>query len=230
LSDFVEGSPPRSRAGGSQDPAPQGSPEDGALPGGFRNPAAVTGGARGRKAPVWHHGLPTLAVCAAVATAMLFATLVFGLVFLVFDEPSDELSIKDLVVVLAQLALMAASVSLFTLVLGLIFDRLTSRAPAPVRVVAPALSLPLVGVVFLAVNWDKAGVYTLELGILFCLYWAAFLFQELLIRLFRRVWTRARAAVGFTLRAGPRPPTREAGRGAGASAPSKRAGRRARRR
>jgi amino acid transporter len=160
---------------------------------------------------VWHHVLATLVVFAAVATLALFATLVFGLVFLFFDEPSDELSITDFVAVLAHLVVLAASVSLFTLVLGLIFDRLTSSAPALVRYVAPAMFLPLAGGVFLAAGWDTAGVYTLELGILFCLYWAVFLLQELLIRLLRRVWARVWGSA--------RTPTRNEGWN-GASTPS----------
>lgn len=155
-------------------------------------PSPGSGGHRPPYRP-WRRGrrhlLAALVVFIMAALFMMFGLAVFTLVFLVdgwFETGA----------VLAGVASglgVAAVVSLATLVLGMVLDRLTSTAPTAVRLAAPA-PLAVVGIVLLSVSSNGVifyiGFYLMGLTVALCVHWAVFLLQEAVGRSARRVLGR----------------------------------------
>lgn len=122
----------------------------------------------------WRHLLPALVVFIVVAAFMLLGVTVFTLVFLVDGWFQSGAVLAGVASGLG----VAAGVSLATLALGLILDRLTSTAPAVIRLAAPA-PLAVVGVILVSTAsdgvWFYVGFYLLGFTVAMSVHWVVFL-------------------------------------------------------
>ena len=135
-----------------------------------------------------NHLLPALAVLVVVGGLVVVAALLFLLVFLVDDEA--DLGLPDALIGAAALLGAIVGATLAVAAVGVALDRVTLRAPLPVRVVAPVI-VPLVGAALLAGGIDL-GLLVIELSALLAGYWALFLGQGAVLRIVRLARTRFR--------------------------------------
>lgn len=139
-----------------------------------------------------HHLLPTAAVLVGIGGLVVLGALVFVLVFLVDDQA--ELGSGEAVVGIASLVGVILGATVAVAAVALVLDRVTLRAPLPVRVLVPVV-VPLAGAVLVAAGIDF-GFLVIELSVLLTGYWGLFLVQGAVFRLLRPLRTRLKGTPG----------------------------------